>query len=148
MRQMAEVPDSTSPDRLLVAFVAHDNEPCRVLRAALGSVAGELHGRLRVDEVDVAEDVERAGRHNVQVVPTLVLLEAGREVRRYTGSRPAQQLRAELLEAVPELGRPVSPRRERRVTRWGVSMTGRTAGLRSLALGSPEIPELAVSAGT
>lgn len=119
MRQMTEAQDpTTAGETVLVAFVAGGYEPCRTLRASLASMADDLHGRVVVREIDVTVDAALAARHAVQVVPTLVLFDAGGQVvHRFAGVRPASQLRRELDGVLPPAPVPVAARRERRF-RW------------------------------
>lgn len=95
-----KIESGTEP--LLLAFLANWCPPCRSIRPVLEAVASELTGRLRVVEVDIDAHLDLARRHDVQVIPTLVALQAGRPVRRLTGYRTKDQLVRELAEVVSQ----------------------------------------------
>lgn len=66
--------------------------PCRTVAPIIEQVARERAGRLKVVKVDVDELPHVAARYGVQGVPTLLLLERGREVARQVGAVPAAAL--------------------------------------------------------
>ena len=68
-------------------FTAAWCAPCRALAPILSAVATEYRGRVQIEEIDVDHDRERAQRHDVRSMPTLVLLRDGREVGRVVGAR-------------------------------------------------------------
>ena len=57
-------------------FVAGDEPNSRAARTNLASLCEhDLHGRARVDIVDVLEEIETAAKHNILVTPTLLVME-------------------------------------------------------------------------
>jgi thioredoxin 1 len=96
----ASTANTATTEPVALAFVAHGCGPCQALTSALRSLEGELAGRIRIDEVDVADDPALAGLHEVRVVPTIIVFDEGQAVRRLTGARPREQLRRELVEDV------------------------------------------------
>lgn len=95
-----------SPIPVLVDFSRPDCPPCRYLLPVLDELVGELAGRIKVVTVDVERDAELAQRFGIQVVPTLIAFDRGRQAARLA----VLQNRRRLLEAVEELtpggGRP------------------------------------------
>jgi thioredoxin 2 len=74
--------------------------PCRMVSPALEQLAGERAGRLKLVKVDVDEAPEISQRFSVQAVPTLVLLDRGRILRRQSGAAPVAALRLWLDETL------------------------------------------------
>jgi thioredoxin 2 len=63
--------------------------PCRMVAPILEQAARERAGRLKVVKVNVDELPEVSARYGVQGIPTLLLLDHGREVARQVGALPA-----------------------------------------------------------
>jgi thioredoxin 2 len=93
-----------SPLPVLVDLWARWCGPCRVVSPALEGLARELAGRIKLVKVDVDEAPRVSARFGVQAVPTLVLLNGGREQARQTGAAPEHQLRAWLEAALRDEG--------------------------------------------
>jgi thioredoxin 2 len=89
---------------VLVDFWAPWCGPCRMVSPAVEEAARRLAGRLKALKVNVDEAPGTARRFDVQGVPTLLILRAGREVGRQVGALPAaalQQWITRQLEATP-----------------------------------------------
>jgi thioredoxin 2 len=67
--------------------------PCRMVSPALEQVAEELAGRIKLVKVDIDKSPALARRFEVQAVPTLLILDHGRQVARQTGAASANALR-------------------------------------------------------
>ncbi len=93
-REVREVRDEPGlPPLVLLDFFTPDCMPCRKLEPMLAALVRTVGEQLRVVRVNAAEDREQAERHEVQGVPTLVLLREGAEVDRRIGFHTAHQLR-------------------------------------------------------
>ena len=68
--------------------------PCRTLSPLLERLAAERPGRLKLVKVNVDHAPRTQAAFGVQAIPTLVLLNGGREVSRQTGALPLAALRA------------------------------------------------------
>lgn len=66
--------------------------PCRVVAPGVERAAREYAGRLKAVKVDVDEAPGAADRYSAQSIPTLLLLDAGREVARQVGAVPPDRL--------------------------------------------------------
>jgi thioredoxin 2 len=66
--------------------------PCRTLEPVIAELAKELAGRLRFAKLNVDENPGTAARFNVQSIPTLLVLEGGREIDRIVGAQPKAEL--------------------------------------------------------
>jgi len=74
--------------------------PCRMQGPIIDQLAAELAGRVRVCKVDVDSNPRTAMRFDVRSIPTLLLLERGREVDRMVGA----QSKAEILRRLSVYG--------------------------------------------
>jgi thioredoxin 2 len=88
--------------------------PCRVISPALERLAGEFAGRVKLVKVNVDESPQVAGRHGVQGIPTLLVVDHGDVVARQTGAAPEHALRVWLDEALAKVRRPDPPAGQRR----------------------------------
>lgn len=77
-----------APVPVLVDLWAPWCGPCRVVSPMVERVGAELAGRLKVVKVDVDQAPEISQRFGVRGIPTLVLLEGGRERDRLVGAPP------------------------------------------------------------
>ena len=75
--------------------------PCRMVSPALGKLAGELAGKIKLVKVNADDNPEVSRRFEVQSIPTLVLLHRGEVVDKQIGAVPEPQLRAWLERTLP-----------------------------------------------
>jgi thioredoxin 2 len=66
--------------------------PCRTIAPVVEDLAVELAGRLRVAKLNVDENQATAARFNIQSIPALLVLKAGREVDRMIGVRSKAEI--------------------------------------------------------
>ena len=83
-----------SPLPVLVDFWAPWCGPCRIVAPAVEQLSRELAGRLKVVKVNTDLAPHLGARFGVRGIPTLVLMEGGREVDRVTGALNASSLRS------------------------------------------------------
>jgi thioredoxin len=79
---------------VLVDFHAKWCGPCKQMAPHLEEFAGENLSNVKIVKVDIERDFKLAQRFGVQVVPTLVLIDKGREVYRAVGAQTASELSA------------------------------------------------------
>ena len=72
---------------ILLDFYADWCGPCRALGPVLESLASERDDFM-IGKINVDSDPELAAHFGVVSIPTLVLMQEGKEVRRASGSRP------------------------------------------------------------
>jgi thioredoxin 2 len=77
---------------VLVDFWATWCGPCRAMAPQFEQAARRLAGRVQFAKVDTDAEPELAGRFGIRSIPTLVLMQGGRELRRASGAMSAAQL--------------------------------------------------------
>jgi thioredoxin 2 len=73
--------------------------PCKMIAPVIEELAAEMSGRVRVGKLNVDENPATAARFNLRSIPTLLLLERGREIDRIIGVQP----KAEILRRLKPL---------------------------------------------
>jgi thioredoxin 2 len=74
--------------------------PCRAVSPALEKLAQESAGRVKLVKVNVDSAPNLARRFEAQSIPTLVVLNSGREVARQIGAAPEAMLRSWLADVL------------------------------------------------
>ena len=80
-----------SDKKVLVDFFASWCGPCRMVSPIVDSIAGE-RSDIKVVKINVDDSPELASRFGVMSIPTLVVIEGGREVNRLMGARPKEAI--------------------------------------------------------
>ena len=79
---------------VLVDFWAPWCGPCRMVAPALESIARDHGSALKVVKVNVDENPGLAGRYRAMSIPTMVVINRGREVDRWVGAMPENAIRS------------------------------------------------------
>ncbi len=87
-----------SPLPVLLDLWAPWCQPCLIMAPALEDLARDFAGRLKVVKVDVQKNLATHSRFKVMGLPTLLLVDGGKEVERMVGARSKAEL-ARILEA-------------------------------------------------
>ena len=88
-----EVLNSDKP--VLLDFWASWCGPCRMVLPIVEQLS-EDRPDIKVCKINVDEQPELASRFDIMSIPTLVVLENGREIRRASGARPREAIEAML----------------------------------------------------
>jgi thioredoxin 1 len=78
---------------VLVDFWAEWCAPCLSLAPALERVIRELDGAVKLAKVEVDDNMRLAGHYRLRGFPTVIMFHQGRELGRFSGSRPAHWIR-------------------------------------------------------
>jgi len=86
----SEVLKSAIP--VLVDFWAEWCMPCKMIAPAVDQLATTYAGKLKVGKVNVDQESDLAGRHNIVSIPTLLVFKDGKVVRQKVGAVPKHEL--------------------------------------------------------
>jgi thioredoxin 1 len=74
--------------RQIFYFTAPWCQPCQVLGPIMDKVGQQMY----IEKINIDYEMDRARSANVGSVPTVVLVENGQEIRRFTGMRSYEQV--------------------------------------------------------
>lgn len=90
---------------VFVDFWAEWCGPCRVIGPSVQRLAEEMTGKLTVVKINVDKDPDLAETYGVSAIPTLMLLQKGKVVKRWVGAMPYEALKTEVesnMGTIPE----------------------------------------------
>jgi len=81
-----------SPVPVLVDCWAPWCGPCRMVGPVVEELARDYQGRFKIAKLNVDENPATAQRYGIQSIPTLLLIQGGREANRLVGALPKAQI--------------------------------------------------------
>jgi len=84
----------------LIDFSAPWCGPCRLQKPALEQLAKQYVGTVMFAEVNVDENRQTAMKYGIMTIPTIILLRAGKEIKRFVGLQPANVLSVAIEKAL------------------------------------------------
>ncbi len=86
----AEVLKSSVP--VLIDFWAEWCMPCKMIGPAIDQLAAAYEGKLKVAKVNVDQESDLAGQHNIVSIPTILVYKEGKMVRQKVGAVPKHEI--------------------------------------------------------
>src|SRR6202165_2904242 len=96
----AVVEQSSLP--LLVDFWAPWCGPCRIVSPIVEKIATDLPGKVKLVKVNSDNAPNLSQRFGIRGIPTMVLIDHGKEVARITGAHPAPTLQSWVDQHLPK----------------------------------------------
>ncbi len=84
--------NKTKAGLVLVDFWASWCMPCKMMIPVLNEVAAEVNGKVTIAKVNVDEQKATAARFGIRSIPTMILFQNGKEVKRIVGVKTRDYL--------------------------------------------------------
>lgn len=92
VKNVQEFEELINKNKVLVDFYADWCAPCRMIAPILQEVAKEIGNSAVIAKVNVDTLGDIAGRYNIFSIPTMILFEKGKEVKKQVGLLPKERL--------------------------------------------------------
>ena len=81
---------------VLVDFWAEWCAPCRLLAPTIDELAQQYQGKVKIGKLDTDANRDVAMKHQISMIPTIILYKGGEVVKKITGVTPKKELASEL----------------------------------------------------
>ena len=85
----SEVINSKEP--VMIDFFANWCGPCKMMSPVIDEIAEELQN-IKVGKINVDENQDLAMKYNVMSIPTIVIIQDGKEIKRFVGVQDKENL--------------------------------------------------------
>jgi putative thioredoxin len=89
----SQVIDASFQQLVMVDFWADWCSPCLMIAPVLEKVIPEYQGKVLLAKVDADENMKLCGHYRLRGFPTIMLFSNGEEVARFSGAKPAYEIR-------------------------------------------------------
>ena len=83
---------------VVVDFWAPWCGPCRQLAPTIEKLAGEMGGKVKVGKMNTDENQDTPGGLRISAIPTVLIFQGGKEVKRLVGVNPESKFKSALSE--------------------------------------------------
>jgi thiol-disulfide isomerase/thioredoxin len=97
----AASPQSLLPFRYIDGFVLGGAAPCRIVAPGIERLSQELAGQLKAVKVNTDEAPSLQERFGIRGIPTLILMDGGKERDRVTGAMNVNAMRQWAQQRLP-----------------------------------------------
>ena len=91
-----------SQQLVLVDFYADWCGPCKIMAPIIEELANELQGKAKVGKINVDENQDLAMEYGIMSIPTIVIFNKGKELKRLIGVKSKSELLSFLERLVKE----------------------------------------------
>jgi len=81
---------------VLVDFWAPWCGPCKIIAPTLNEIAEEYPDEITIGKVNVDQNETLSQKYHIKSIPTLILFDKGKEIKRITGVKPKRTLLKEI----------------------------------------------------
>lgn len=85
---------------VLVDFYADWCNPCKMMAPVVEKLAEEMEGTVKVGKCNIDDNLMIAQKYRVASIPTFMVFKNGEAVATFMGAMPAQNLRAQVEQAL------------------------------------------------